>query len=632
MSWSSGIFTPENQFLFSHDNSNQTQEISQIGEQNVVKETVGLDLDKSSNKKQKKLRSDVWKSFEKYKDENGKDLAKCNICEKLFNGSSKMGTTHLKNHFKSCSKNKSNEGGCSASGDKPVEDSVMDQQLNHLDKSNEGGGSASGDKPAEDSVMDLQLNHLERVKMLIKQLPLYEALPNSIEVADLINVYKEEKEKLRIYFEKLPCRLSLMIDTNSSIFKECIFFSVHFIDDDWKLKKKIISLKCIGGNITFTEILKNVLSEWGIDNDISYMVLDYYTYVYVLSSNERENGFSSQGSLLFNGKLFCIPDFETISLINSEYMQNIFYDRMKEIYKYIEGNGNFPIAIDRARSLGKKVTIEFIPTEQDLVDMETDDLVEIGFGLKEAFFELEKMDIEFKSINLTKEEWDLIPSCVKYHFYLIETANMYFPWLCNTYTISLEVVKLKPSICEDKRYLFIRDGMKCWYDDNLVLAVAAVLDPRFRLNIVKHWYKKMYGDECDARLAKFMDYLTSVYNEYATEYATEYAFPYEMLDPSGKPCEFSHDHRQPPNIELHLYLEDLKFPLIRDFNILDWWQSNDQYFPTLAEMARDFLSIKITTPTPYGHLFSKISHPGMDSDSEMVKKEAFVCVRDWLSE
>ncbi|KAI9198517.1 hypothetical protein LWI28_017294 [Acer negundo] len=589
------------------------KEISQIGEQNVVKETVGLDLDKSSNKKHKKLRSDVWKNFEKYKDENGKDWAKCNICKKPFNGSSKMGTTHLKNHFKSCSQNKSNEGGGSGSGDKRAENSVMDQQLNQ-----------------------------DRVKMLLKQCSRLEPLPTSIETADLINVYKEEKEKLRIYFEKLPCRLSLMIDIDTSVCEECICFSVHFIDDDWKLKEKIISLKCIGGNITFTEIFKNVLSEWGIDNNISYMVLDDYTYGDVLSSNDRENGFSSQGSLLFNGKLFCIPDFDSISWINSEYMQYIFYDRMKEIYKYIEGNGNFRIAIDRATSLGKKVTTGVIPTEEDLEDWDFVGLVEMGLGLKETFFELEKMDIEFKSINLTKEEWDLIPSCVKHLFYDCETANMYFPWLCDIYTISLELVKLKPSICEDKRFLFIRDGMKCWYDDNLVLAVAAVLDPRFKMDIVEHWYKKIYGGECETRIAKFKKYLTDVYNEYAKgtnniqssasgSKEKKSTISYEMLDPSGKPCKFSHDHldhHRSPNFELDWYLKDVKFPLFQDFNILEWWRFNTRYFPTLARMTRDFLSIQIAIPE--AHLYPRIPEPHMHFDSHMVKEEAFMCVSDWL--
>ncbi|KAK0578626.1 hypothetical protein LWI29_013411 [Acer saccharum] len=560
---------------------------------------VGLDFSKSSNKKQKKLRSDVWKNFVKYKDENGKDLAKCNICEKLFNGSSKMGTTHLRNHFKSCQ-----------------------------NKSNEGGGSASGDKPAENSVMDQQLNCID----------------------DIINVYNEEKEELRIYFEKLPCRLSLMINTELVRFGRYICFSVHFIDDDWKLKEKIISWKCMGGD-PIMKILKNVLSEWGIDNNISYMVLDGYSYEHVLSSNERENGFSSQGSLLFNGKLFCDFNYIILTCIYSYVrIEGFLNDRMKEIWKYIKGNENFGIAIDRARSLGKKVTTGVIPTEQDLENMghkARGDLVGMGLGLKEAFSELENMDIEFKSINLTKEEWDLIKTFCDLkdetddqESYDYKTANMYFPWICNIYTISLELVKLKPFIYEKESFHFIRYGMKCWDDDNLVLAVAAVLDPRFKMDIVKHWYKKIYDDECETRLAKFMEYLTSVYNEYAKgtnnfqssasgSKEKKSTISYEMLDPSGKPCKVSHDHLdhlRSPNIELCLYLEDVKFPLIRDFNILDWWRINTQYFPTLGRMARDFLSIQITIPT--GH-FNGIHTLCNEFDSDMVQ-EAVLCAGNWL--
>ncbi|KAK4857714.1 hypothetical protein QYF36_004921 [Acer negundo] len=140
MSLPSGTFTPQNPFLFSYlfsyVNSNQTQEISQFGEQNVVKETVGLDLGKSSNKKQKKLRSDVWDNFEKYTDENGKEWAICNICKVKKDGSSKQGTTHLRNHFNSCRKNKKNEGGGSASGDKPAENSNQKQEISQIGEQN----------------------------------------------------------------------------------------------------------------------------------------------------------------------------------------------------------------------------------------------------------------------------------------------------------------------------------------------------------------------------------------------------------------------------------------------------------------------------------------------------------------
>ena len=47
------------------------------------------------------MKSKVWDEFTKYKREDGIERAACSICEKEFDGSSKKGTTHLKNHLES---------------------------------------------------------------------------------------------------------------------------------------------------------------------------------------------------------------------------------------------------------------------------------------------------------------------------------------------------------------------------------------------------------------------------------------------------------------------------------------------------------------------------------------------------
>ncbi|KAK0599462.1 hypothetical protein LWI29_005481 [Acer saccharum] len=566
---------------------------------------VDLDIGKSSHNKQKKLRSDVWENFKKRKDEDGKDVAICSLCEKSFNGSSKKGTTHLRNHFKSC-QNKRNECGASGSGDKPAGNSVTDQQLNHLDrnhfnscqnKRNEGGASGSGDKPAGNSVTDQQLNHLDRVKMLIKQGNW--DLANQVGDADIINVYNEEKEKLRIYFEKLYCRFSLMI--LHKVDGKYTWFVVHFIDDDWKLENKIIGLKCIEGDQNM-KVLKNVLSDLGIDKKISSMVTGDDSDLYVL----RENKLSSRGSLLSNCK-FCVRDFRDIERTCPDFddeMEEVLYDHIRKILNYITETswktGTFRTAIGRARSLGKEVIAEDIPTEEMLEDISWFDLLPIALGLKEAFLELENMDLHFKSINLTKEQWDVLTKFDKFcdeeadldeiDWNSIETANMYFPMLCRMYKKSRVWVTLHAFISGERYIRFVTDAEKCWEQSNLILAVAAVLDPRFKMDIVKHWYKKIYGDECETQLATFMNYLISVHNEYAM--GTNNFRSSILYDISGN-SSHDQDSGRSFNFELHLYLQD--FPLIKDFDILKWWRLHSRNFPTLAKMACDFLSIKITT-------------------------------------
>ncbi|KAH7572916.1 hypothetical protein JRO89_XS03G0033000 [Xanthoceras sorbifolium] len=494
--------------------------------------------------------SDVWRHFEKYKDEDGKVRARCNLCKNDFDGSSRMGTTRLRNHYESCQRRK------------------------------RGGGGDISDEAAiaikEKTVVDQQLSHLDTTRMIIKQgIP----APNSINAADIMDVYNQEKEKLRKCFEKLSCRFSLKIDqVGFSCSYACL--TVCFIDDDWKLKKKIIGIEYIEDDQNFGEHLKNVLLEWGIENNISFMINMTCHDKYVISSNERENWFSGQG--VHVAPIDCICDVCDEGL---DKIKRSLYDYMSEILNYVtetsSKNVNFQIAIEKAKSL----------------------------GLKEAFFVLENMDPDFKSINLTKEQWDQIRAIYECyedlthiafldHWRKYKTANMYFPMICSLYTKSLLMAKHEVWFKESRCYFaFKSKANRYWCEYKSVLAAAAVLDPRFKMDIVQHWYKKIYGDECEAQLAVFTDYFINVYNEYAKRtkisgsQQTNSSISYEMLDFSGKLCKSSHnyDNVQLLNSELYLYLNEFRFPLFKNFNILKWWRDHAEYFPTLVKMARDFL-------------------------------------------
>ncbi|KAL9436821.1 hypothetical protein AB3S75_022797 [Citrus x aurantiifolia] len=77
--------------------------------------------DQQNEKNGKKLKSKVWDEFTKYRGEDGKEWAKCSICEKKFDGSSKKGTTHLKNHLQRCRANyKRKEAAASGVDDKSI--------------------------------------------------------------------------------------------------------------------------------------------------------------------------------------------------------------------------------------------------------------------------------------------------------------------------------------------------------------------------------------------------------------------------------------------------------------------------------------------------------------------------------
>ena len=66
-----------------------------------------------NSSKKRKSTSDVWNYFTKEADQNGMVWAKCKRCGQPFSGSSKDGTTHLKNHWNSskCKRSQKETGG-----------------------------------------------------------------------------------------------------------------------------------------------------------------------------------------------------------------------------------------------------------------------------------------------------------------------------------------------------------------------------------------------------------------------------------------------------------------------------------------------------------------------------------------
>ena len=84
--------------------------------------------------------------------------------------------------------------------------------------------------------------------------------------------------------------------------------------------------------------------------------------------------------------------------------------------------------------------------------------------------------------------------------------------------------------------------------------------------------------------------------------------------------------------ELDLYYQEPCFCSEREFDILDWWQTKGQNFPTLRTMACDILAIPMSTSISNSAfcIETRTINPifnGLD-DPDII--EALVCGKDWL--
>ncbi|KAJ0034731.1 hypothetical protein Pint_25882 [Pistacia integerrima] len=184
------------------------------------------------------------------------------------------------------------------------------------------------------------------------------------------------------------------------------------------------------------------------------------------------------------------------------------------------------MAVDQARAQGSSVNYEDMPARGTLISFQKFEGI---FRLREAFNMLKIFDLDFNSLNINPEdeEWKKATYIYKHVKVLDEavkslsgkqsclTTNVYFPKMKKKFDIY-------------------------WEDCRLVLAIAIVLDPRFKLDIVKLWFQEIYGqDDADERFAGIEFNLKQIYKEYSGGGSNNLTAYFDTLDPLGMPWSTS---------------------------------------------------------------------------------------------
>ncbi|CAK8564808.1 unnamed protein product [Lathyrus sativus] len=243
----------------------QEQEVQQIQGEGLSSLPPSALIEVSKRKPSRKP-STVWKDFKRV---NDKAIGK--YCGKQYAANSgSHGTTNMHKHLKVCLKNPNR---------------VVDKKQKTI-----AIGKESEDDPNSVSLKLVDFNQ-ERTRLtlakmiIIDELPfkyvenegfnmfMKEAqprfkIPSRVTVArDCLCLYFDEKEKLKSMLSANKKMVSLTTDTWTSIQNmNYMCVTAHYIDDEWNLKKSILSFGIIadhkGETIGIT--LENCMKEWGI--------------------------------------------------------------------------------------------------------------------------------------------------------------------------------------------------------------------------------------------------------------------------------------------------------------------------------------------------------------------------------
>uniref|UniRef100_A0A2N9FYQ7 HAT C-terminal dimerisation domain-containing protein n=1 Tax=Fagus sylvatica TaxID=28930 RepID=A0A2N9FYQ7_FAGSY len=190
---------------------------------------------------------------------------------------------------------------------------------------------------------------------------------------------------------------------------------------------------------------------------------------------------------------------------------------------------------------------------------------------------------------------------------------------------------------------------KYWSEFSVVLAIAVILDPRFKLQFIDFCYKKLYGVGGSYEYLKVREKLFALFGEYVSNVPT----PSSTTNNRGKAVQdlqfksFSKETMfvmkefdcfesddvvgQTQKTQLELYLEEPRMDRNAKLDILSFWKGNQFRYPELAAMVRDVLSIPISTVASES-TFS-VGGRVIDQFRSALKPdvvEALICSRDWL--
>ncbi|KAI4323070.1 hypothetical protein L6164_022706 [Bauhinia variegata] len=641
----------------------------------------------SGIKKPKRLTSVVWEHFERVRKADT-CYAVCRHCGKKLSGSSNSGTTHLRNHLMRCLKrtnhdvsqllaakrrkkdNNVNLGNITFDGQRKEEymkPAIIKFEPEHKRDEIINYGSSKFDQ--ERSQIDLArmiimhgypLAMVEHVgfRVFVKNLqPLFDFVPNSSLEFSCIEIYGKEKAKVYDMINKLHGRINVSAEMwFSSENSQFLCLAVHYIDEDWTLQKKILNFVTLDSTHTedmLPEVIIRCLSEWDIDCKLFALTLDDCSIDDDITLRIKEQ-ISEKRQYSSNCQLLDIRSAaHVLSFIVQDALDALreVIQKIRESIRYIRSSqviqGKFNEIAQHAGINSKNALVLDCPSRWN----STYGMLETALEYKNAFSIYQEDDPSYSS-SLTDEEWEWVSSVTSYLKLTVEitnvfkknrfaTANICFPEICDVHLQLIDWCRSPDPFLSSLALKMKARFDKYWNKCSLALAVAAILDPRFKMKLVEYYYSKIYGSPAVHRIKEVSDGIKELFNAYSIMVDQGSALPGSSLPGTCSDSrdrlkgfdKFLHESSQGPSTtsDLDKYLEEPIFPRGNDFNILNWWKVHMPRYPVLSMMARDVLGTPMSTVAQELAFSTGVrvldpSRSSLNPDT----RQAVICTQDWL--
>ncbi|KAK8957622.1 hypothetical protein KSP39_PZI001216 [Platanthera zijinensis] len=459
---------------------------------------------------------------------------------------------------------------------------------------------------------------------------------------ECMKLYEIERDRLLKVLRRVD-KVALTSDcwtSNQSIGYLCI--TVHYIDSDWMLRHSIINFLDLdpphSGQVIYDAIRESIL-QWGIQKKVMSITLDNAS-VNDVAARHLQQSLANSNHLYLRGKVFHVRCCAHILNI-------LVQDGLREISSLVnivrEAVGYIRKSPLRLKSFAESAKLLGISTTRGLSSDVKTRWNSTYYMLDSAFhFRYVIHDFFRKDKGLVwdfgEETWQQFYK-IKNILEVFESATKLFSGssypTCNLFLPALIAIKevLDKSSTSDDEFIrgFVKPMKtkfdKYWSDCHLLMSLAIILDPRRKMLFITYAFNKLYNNyEATQKVNLVKESLFELFSTYWDSSSTGHnnsiissesssSAQVGVMRHSGATTQpqlitnsvllgfddflSSSSSTQPLKNELELYLEEspVQPPLeSRDrFDVLEWWKICSMKYMKLSKMAKDILTIPITT-------------------------------------
>ncbi|KAJ9542181.1 hypothetical protein OSB04_028687 [Centaurea solstitialis] len=491
---------------------------------------------------------------------------------------------------------------------------------------------------------------------------------------DIFGIYSEEKTDLKKLFKRTTQRISLTTDTWTSVQRiNYMCVTAHFIDDEWKLNKKIVSFVPVVSHNgeSIAKALESCLLEWGVKNIFTIIVDN-------ASSNDVAIGFMKNKLVSWGGSstrveyihMRCIAYILNLVVQDGLKLADASVKKIRDCVRWVRGS---PSRLHKFKEFAELLEVEEksslcldVPTRWNSTYM----MLRTAIAYKGVFDMYMSSDntlaLEVGSVP-SNSDWLSVESLVVFlkTFYdmkirisgsLYVTSNSFLSEISDLNCTIDDMLQSMSEIQKAMGGKMKEKFSKYWGDPdkmNMIIFFANILDPRDKVEYIEDLMKQMYGEsQGKSCFKKVKSKLTMLFEEYVSTYSEYIPSTTSTMMPPPPPVQSENvpvgraQSRLKTQLkkqkmesgaslnkksELEVYLNESTIDDTDDFDILRWWKVNSERFPILSKVARDILVVPISTVASES-TFSTSGRVLDNFRSSLTPKivEALICTQDWL--